>query len=58
MITPLRDRVRLAAVIFFPTTDEGHLSYDWSDAKLTTLKPLTLEDFKVFFELLPTRADS
>ena len=32
--------------------------YDLSDVKVTKRKPLTLEHFKEFFELLPTRADS
>ncbi len=32
--------------------------YDLSDVKVMKRKPLTLEHFKEFFELLPTRADS
>ena len=32
--------------------------YDLSDVKVTKRKPLTLEHFKEFFELLPSRADS
>lgn len=32
--------------------------YDLSDVKVTKTRPLTLEHFKEFFELLPTRADS
>ena len=32
--------------------------YDLSDVKVTKRKPLTLEHFKEFFKLLPTRADS
>ena len=39
-------------------TTEATWYYDLSDVKVTKRKPLTLDHFKEFFELLPTRTDS
>ena len=40
------------------TSTEQTWYYDLSEVKVTKRKPMTLEHFKGFFELLPTRSDS